>query len=261
LASLDRPLATILDSERHVLRSNIVEDAYELAIWVPPEYESGSAPYPTLYVLDSPGFFGLAVPIVLGQIWDGMLPDMIVVGIGKQISSLDEWWPVRGRDYAPVPLSGSAGSGHANEFLDCLRGELIPYVDQHFRTDPSDRTLWGHSLGGAFVLHLLLQPGVTFQRCIATSPAVVLDGQQLVDVEEVAGAESLSTSALSVSVGSLDEDHLSHIEAVRDAVRLREDPDLRFNYCLIEGYGHISAAPGGFLTGIRSVFTQPSPVA
>lgn len=196
----------------------------------------------------------LAVPIVLGQIWDGMLPDMIVVGVGKQISSLDEWWPVRGRDYAPVALSASPGSGHADEFRDCLREELIPYVEQHFRTDPSDRTLWGHSLGGAFVLHLLLQPDTTFQRCIATSPAVVLDGQRLIDIDDVADAEALSTTVLFVSAGSLDEDHLPHIEAVRDALRLRDNRGLQFNYALLEGQHHISAAPGGFLTGIQSVF-------
>jgi hypothetical protein len=41
---------TILDSESHVLRSLIVEDAYESAVRVPPEYESLSALYPTLYV-------------------------------------------------------------------------------------------------------------------------------------------------------------------------------------------------------------------
>ena len=111
--------------------------------------------YPTLYLLDSPFGFGFAVPVVLGYMWDGMVPEMIVVGIGKQIDSYDGWWPIRGRDYSPVVLPSQPGSGQAAAFLKFVETELVPFIDSNFRTAPDNRVLWGHSLAGAFVLFCL----------------------------------------------------------------------------------------------------------
>lgn len=78
----------------------------ELSIWLPASYESSEQTYPTLYVLDAPIFIGSMVWNAFIQNVDADVPEMIVVGIGKRTKNLDEWWPIRARDYSPVSYPG-----------------------------------------------------------------------------------------------------------------------------------------------------------
>ncbi len=117
----DYPTATILGSHTRRLRSDIVDDEYELSIWLPPSYATSEKTYPILCVLDSSMTFGSAALGALLQSWGvNNVPEMIVVGIGKRISSLEEWWPVRQRDYAPIVLPSDSASGHAANYLNSL---------------------------------------------------------------------------------------------------------------------------------------------
>ncbi len=118
----------ILDSHSHVLHSAAVGDDYLLDVWLPESYQGSALRYPVLHLLDSPGVFGLAVGIVMTHVWEGLLPELIVVGIGKPMETLDEWWAIRTRDYSPKPLPGDDGSGHADAFQRALRDEILPFV-------------------------------------------------------------------------------------------------------------------------------------
>jgi predicted alpha/beta superfamily hydrolase len=253
--TLDGAPAIILDSHVHVLRSTIVDDDYELAVWLPPSYAGSAERYPALYLLDSPANFGFAIACIIGQIWEGLLPEMIVVGIGKPVASYDEWWPVRSRDYSPAPLPNDESSGHAVAFSLCLATELLPFVDRTYRTKPSDRAIWGHSLGGTFVLYMLLNESKLFYRYIATSPAVVEQGQVLIDAGLPLVGAALPAK-LFVSVGSLDDEFLPHVEALETALRRRQYQGLQLSRATLVGYAHASAAPMGFMLGIRAVFAD-----
>lgn len=251
------PQATVLGSEVRTLHSTAVSDDYEISVWLPPSYATSSKRYPTLYVLDAPFAFGVAAPVVLGQNWDGLVPEMMVVGIGKNISRDDEWWPIRNRDYAPVVLPNSPGSGHAATFLHFIGSELVPFIDANYRTNPDDRTLWGHSLGGAFVLFTWFNKPGLFYRHIATSPALVLDGETLIDYKAGLPPKGSSTRAqLFVSVGSLDNEFGPHIKAFITAMENKDHAGPEFKTVLLEGFGHISAAQPGFIHGLRALFSS-----
>ena len=60
---------------RHVLHSAAVGDDYLLDVWLPESYRRLRLRYPVLYVLDSPGAFGLAVRTVMTHVWEGLLPE------------------------------------------------------------------------------------------------------------------------------------------------------------------------------------------
>lgn len=140
---------------------------------------------------------------------------MIVVGIGRPETDADSWDVIRVRDYAPVALTDQPGSGRGAEFLEVLEQELLPVVHAQLRTDP-DTTLWGHSLGGTFVLSVLIHRSDLVERYIATSPAVTLGGQRLLDPPD---ALALSRpTPLYVSVGA-DDDFRPGIESYLAALR------------------------------------------
>ncbi len=247
----------ILDSRTHVLPSAVVGDDYQLDVSLPEGYAESLQRYPVLYVLDSPGVFGLVVPIVMSHVWEELLPEMIVVGIGTPVRTLDEWWPVRSRDYSPKPLPDDEGSGHSEAFRQALHDEILPFVDSTYRTDMADRTIWGHSLGAVFAIEVLLKGSGLFHRFIATSPGVVLDGQTLLDLQvDAPPVRSHLPGRLFLSVGSLDTELGPHVDTFVAELRRRDYQGLHIDTAELSGYGHASAAAPGFLTGLSAVFPK-----
>jgi predicted alpha/beta superfamily hydrolase len=244
----------VLDSQTHVVHSSVVDDDYQLSVWLPPSYASSTAPYPVVYVLDAPIAFALAAQATMMSIFGDVLPEVIVVGVGPPLRSAYEYGPTRTRDYAPVPIAEDAESGHGDEFAACLRTELLPFIDDTYRTEVANRTLSGHSLGDVFALHMMLeQPGL-FHRFIAASPSVVEAGQAMLDPGRWPSPNSVLVARLLVSVGSADDDYRPHVESFITALQERNYRDLQLDSAVLPGYGHIDAAPAGFLGGLREVF-------
>ena len=225
-----------------------------LTVWLPPSYESSDATYPVIYVLDAPMTFAFAAQGALITIFDEAMPEVLVVGVGEPLTSAYQWGANRARDYAPRPVPDDPASGQAAAFFDALQQEIVPLVDGQYRTDPSDRILWGHSFGGAFAVYALLERGGLFQRVIATSPAAYEQGVQLLDPD--AWPEQWSQCAS-------EPVHLDRVAGRRvppgvdwlsDQLRARNYADLRFETRIIPDCGHIGAAAFGYLSGLRSVF-------
>jgi len=89
----------------------------------------------------------------------------------------------RALDYTPVPHAPtgdmiSRQHGGADKFLQFLTEELRPMIARHFPLDDKRHTLFGHSYGGLFTLHVMTtQPG-HFQRYWASSPSLWFAGKQ-----------------------------------------------------------------------------------
>jgi predicted alpha/beta superfamily hydrolase len=84
------------------------------------------------------------------NIYSQRMPPVIIVNIGQ--SPAGDAMTLRAHDFTPIALANVAGSGGGPAFLDFLEHELIPLIDRTYRTNPSDRGLLGHSLGGEFAL-------------------------------------------------------------------------------------------------------------
>jgi len=253
--SSDSEPVVVLDSHSHVLHSDIVGDDYQLSVLPPPSYHQSQDRYPTLYALDGPFTFGLVAHGSLLLTFDGIVPELVVVSIGKPLDSMYEWGPTRGRDYSPLPLPDDETAGHADEFADSLVQEIIPFVEDHYRTRAGDRTLWGQSLGGVFALHLLFQrPGI-FQRYIATSPAVANATVHLLDHSTLPPADTSVPARLFTCVGSDDEEYRDGIERFQAELAGRNYQDLRYEHVTYPGMHHIATGASGFIAGLQSVFT------
>lgn len=257
----DYPPAMILGSHARLLPSTIVDDEYELSIWLPPSYESSEQAYPTLYVLDAPIFFGSMVWNAFIQNVDTDVPEMVVVGIGKRMKSLDEWWSIRARDYSPVAFPEIPGSGQAEAFLSFIEQELIPFVDTNYRTQRDDRILWGQSLGGSFAIYTMFSKRNLFNRYImsGTSFSSADNSQTIFDYEHALDTVSLTSEvSLFISVGSLDQDYGPEGEAFMKTLSEKEIPNLKFRTMIFEGLGHTAAAVPGFIYGIEAVYALMS---
>lgn len=130
-------------------------------VYTPPGYRSGSEHYPVLYLLH--GWGGDENEwIELGrtaQIMDNLLAEhkivpMIVVmpnGHHDRHSIPDISEPPSTAELAPLPPRGYDITPSITEIAKSVVGDLVPYVDQNFRTIPSSssRAIAGLSMGGA----------------------------------------------------------------------------------------------------------------
>src|SRR5690606_24197416 len=108
-------------------------------------------------------------------------PDLAVVAIGYETESSFDF-DARSRDYTPQPPSGrglpdgsprpARPSGGATAFLAALAGEILPDVARRFPIDRRRLTLWGHSYGGLFALHVYIHAPELFSALCVVSPSL-----------------------------------------------------------------------------------------
>jgi predicted alpha/beta superfamily hydrolase len=150
-------------------------------IYTPPSYDdTTTAPqrYPVLYLLDGDAHFhsvsGLIQILGTGVNGTYAIPEMIVVAI-PNTDRMRDMSPTNvtvGFDGKPQPaLRTSGGMGN---FLTFIKTELIPHVEQRYRTMPY-RVFIGHSLGGITAINALYTIPETFSAYVAIDPSLWWD--------------------------------------------------------------------------------------
>jgi uncharacterized protein len=163
--------------------------------------------YPVIYVLDGDGWFGPTVEIVRMREYEKLAP-AIVIGVAYPSHA---FFDAEGRSY-DFTLPGSTDPdfdgiklGGADEFLSFLTGTLKPWVKSRYSTDPKLQILFGHSLGGTLVLHVLFKVPESFNIYLAASPDIPFAKRSILNEEPAFEANpARSTPRLLVTVGSLE---------------------------------------------------------
>ena len=159
--------------ETEDLPSQLVGDTYRLWVRLPPEYDQATERhYAVVYQLDA-NFLALdQFNVSAGAVSDlaarSLVPEAIVVGIGYPSQDVDQT-KGRFRDYTVA--NSVYGTGGAGAFLRFLAEELFPHIEAKYRALSTGRTISGHSLGGFFALHSLMQPAPLFENFIAADPS------------------------------------------------------------------------------------------
>lgn len=163
-------IAQVVIGTKQSLRSNILNEEREYWVSLPDSYndkESSYKRYPVLILLDGNVHFKAvsgAVNYMSSDTYRSRtIPEMIVVAI----QNVD-----RRRDYTPdkIITVRENNTGGGENFLSFLEGELIPELDQKYRTEPY-RILFGHSLGGLLATHTYMKVKTLFNSFIAVDPS------------------------------------------------------------------------------------------
>ncbi|GJD65676.1 Ferri-bacillibactin esterase BesA [Methylobacterium frigidaeris] len=95
------------------------------------------------------------------------------------------------------------GRRGVNAFLDFLTGELAPMVEARFGLSAQRRSLFGHSLGGLFVLRTVLNRPSAFAAYAAASPSLWFDDRALLRARDAARLPQ--AVRLMIAVGALEQ--------------------------------------------------------
>lgn len=276
---LDEPAGSYR-AERFVIESADSRRRWRVNLLVPATMSTQAAP--VLYALD-----GNAAAMVLDQAMLDKLaasaapPVLVLVGHDNE-RRIDS--PQRTRDYTAwidhsEDESGAARSlgGGGFAFADMIERRIRPEVERRVNVDPERRALWGHSLGGLFVLSTLYTRPGAFTDYVAASPSLWwAQGAPIGEIEQQYIANAAGTPArLWLMLGGNERAgdrgkrdlsnprvvaHLKRIGAAPpDAAhalsgRLAKVPGLQVAYREFEGLGHGPMLAASFKAALEVLY-------
>jgi predicted alpha/beta superfamily hydrolase len=208
--------------------------------------------YPVSYLLDGDSLYPMLAPQHLFLTYDEAVPEAIVVGIAY--GGFDPSVNMRHIDFRATLEDGTTGG--APNFLRMISEELLPRIDAAYRTDPSRRTLFGQSRGGAFVLYAANEQPSLFQAFIASNPGREPD-QRLYGVTSPR-PNVRTTGVVVVTSGSRDRDYLrAGAEEWGRLVAARDDLPWRAELVEIPGGTHAASVTQAYRAGMLRAFGIP----
>jgi predicted alpha/beta superfamily hydrolase len=241
---------------------------YRIFVYVPPAAPP-EAGFPVLYLLDGNATFATAVDTLTMQMRRPEVtgvPPSVIVGIGYPIdANLDI--ERRRVDYTPhTDAAAEPVGGGARDFSDFIENNLKPIVEASAPIDKRRQALFGHSLGGLFVLWSLFGRSGTFQSYMAASPSIWWEDRHILTYE-AAFIERVRTNAdnprLLVTVGGLEQLPAKAISAgrqssmVEDAsalvarLRVQAGKYLHLSFVEFPDETHVSVIPAALSRSIR----------
>jgi predicted alpha/beta superfamily hydrolase len=217
---MNRPHTLTGDVRTHErFRSRHLANMRPVVVYLPPDYASGSARYPVLYLHDGQNVFDQAT--AFGDEWrvdetaqelitKKRIEPLIIVGVyNKGEERIDE--------YTPTARPDKGGGGDADTYGRMLVEELKPFIDRTYRTRPDveSTAMGGSSLGGLLTLYVGLRYPKTFGKLAVLSPSVWWDDRVI--VREVESLRRKTKQRIWLDAGTREGP-----DVIPDVRRLRE---------------------------------------
>ena len=254
--SLDSDLLQSLGEVKyHELKSPQLGRSLHIFVDLPEDYQASEQSYPTVYLLDGGNTFPLMASYHHYLRFGDEAPAIIIVGISYGADTFKEGnW--RSTDYT-APSKERGFWGGAAVFQTVIKDEIFPLIEEGYRSDGEHRVIFGHSLGGQFVLFNALTKPELFFGHIASNPAL---HRNLPFFLSWHGENDITKplSRVFVSSGELEDprfrepamEWIGHWQAVSPGPWILETR-------ILAGQTHLSATPEAFRQGLQWLFFKP----
>ncbi|MGN4424877.1 alpha/beta hydrolase [Bacillus cereus group sp. MYBK30-1] len=266
--TIEKQQISIWNTEQWKMYSKLESREYQIHISKPkqPAPDSG---YPVIYVLDGNAFFQTfheAVKIQSVRAEKTGVSPAIIVGIGYPIEGAFSG-EERCYDFTPSIISKDAPlkpdgkpwpkTGGAHNFFTFIEEELKPQIENNFEIDKEKQSLFGHSLGGLFALHIVFTNVNTFQNYFISSPSIWWNNQSVLEKEENLINElneAKVETRVFLTVGSLEREHMVvDANALSERLLQFKHEKFRFKFYEAEGENHASVVPTSLSKGLRFI--------
>ncbi|MGN6438356.1 MAG: alpha/beta hydrolase [Agriterribacter sp.] len=259
--SAKKPATPAMPANDTVLYSSAIKDSFYISVQLPEAYlTEPDKRFPVVYTLDGNFHFPMLAAMMAQYEKGGLLPPLILVGIGYGSFQLMD--SLRVRDYLypeALPSDELTTAAGANQFDDFIKQQLIAYIDQRYRTDTTQRTLSGHSFGGYFTLHSLSNQVKNqqyfFKNFIAASPSLWYHNFLLNGLPgEIKNADIKDQCQVFLSVGG-EEDSTWNLKPLQQfGQTLTSVPGIKTNYKVYNNLGHMDVATLTFIKGLQEFY-------
>lgn len=180
------------------LYSQTLKESRNIYIQLPASYNpEKNEKYPVVFVLDGEIFLP-TVSDLLNYYSGGFMPEMVLVGISNDKN--------RTRDLTTSTITTKYGmpfndeNGKADNFSKFIEKELIPFIENKYPVT-NFRTLIGHSYGGLFTIHTLINHPHLFANYLAIDPSLDWDNQKLLkEAQEILTTQEYKNKSLFMSL-------------------------------------------------------------
>lgn len=249
------------DVPLRAIYAKAVNDSLYVQTQLPLEYgDSTTKRYPLVIVLDANFHFPMLAASVHQYEKAGLLPPLILVGVGyKSLKDMDS---LRVRDYLyPSALASDElnAPGGGESFRQFLGQQLLPSVDSLYRTTTQNRTLLGHSFGGYFALYSLVKQTQTkardFQNFVAASPSVWYHNFYLNQMPtQLSTLNKADSTRLFLTVGGQENPQwdVKPVQALFSSMKRSGGVDLQGG--VYSQLGHMDTGQLSFLKGLQHFY-------
>jgi len=262
MAQLNQPINYQTTTRQYY--SATVQDTFTVSVQLPKDYHSNTdTHYPIAVLLDGDFYFPSMAPLVKQYEMTGLLPPMILVGIGYgDFQKMDS---LRVRDFLyPKALESDEmeAPGGGINFYNFITTELLPQLETELRVDSAQRTLLGHSFGGYFALAALLQQAkadkTIFSNIVAASPTLWYHNFYLNELpDELTHHKSDSRLNIVLTAGSLENSDwtIDPIYKLTIAFKNQDIKRLYLDTFIYNSLDHMDTGQLSFIKGLQSFYS------
>jgi len=240
---------------------------YPLFIKLPKSYhKNDDKTYPVIYLTDAPYSFQIVSGATRYPMNVKKMKEAIIVGISYAKGSKRD--SSRVRDYTPsVASAWKQQTGGAHQHMEFIENSVINYMEENYRTDPSDRTFIGNSLGGLFGTYILLTKPTLFKNYILGSPSYWFNNKFIFSLEQTIKTKAIKLKKINanvfIAIGERESKALeSNHNMVQDAKTFYEkilnwqQPNLRAKILVIAEANHQTAFPTTAIQGLHWIYSK-----
>ncbi len=231
--------------------SEVLNEEREITIKLPVSYDQESnEKYDVIYLTDGEwNEYPFSFIYKFAQDESYVPPAIIVSVKNKYIDGANQ----RDRDFLPVKVPQPAISGGADNFLDFLEQELMPYINTNYKTN-GHNSLYGHSYGGLFTAYALLTRPAVFDYYYATDPAFWFNDEYII---QLAGEklESLPPGKVFWVAGITESHKGMKIDKMDSVLQAKAPENLHWKVVTYPNEKHNSVRLKAMYDGIKYVYS------
>ena len=264
------PIATAAEPFK-IPRSSVVEinasnsdRIYPLFIKLPKTYgKDKHKKFPVIYLTDAWYSFQIVSGATRYPMNSGSMEQAIIVGISYAKNSKGD--SSRVRDYTPtVNSKWQQKTGGAHQHMEFIEQDVIQYIEQNYRADPSNRTFVGNSLGGLLGSYILLTKAEIFKNYILGSPSYWFDNKYIFTLETELSKKIKQIDAnVFIAIGERETkafdsnfDMVGDAKKFHDRMLLWQQPKLTSKLLIIAEANHQTAFPTTVIQGLHWLYKK-----
>ena len=230
--------------EKVKLTSKILNEDRMVMVYTPDSYTLSNQDYPVMYLLDGESHFFHASGIVQFLSSQGLMPEMIVVAI-KNVD--------RTRDFSPTTVDKWPNTGGAEKFMSFISDELIPKINEKYRTHEY-KVLVGHSFGGEFATYALLNRPDVFNGYIAISPYMMYDNNFMIGETKAKLQASYDENVTFFMTVGDEPDYYATLDEFQSIVESKSPENFQLKYKKFSHDDHGSVTHISIYKGLKYIY-------
>lgn len=222
--------------EKQTINSEVLNQERTLFVYLPTDYNKDTTKtYPVHYISDAPATSNLYYDLIRLHGMTKSVPESIVIGLSSD-----------GRNENLII------NKNADKYLQFIQNEVIPFVDQHYRTK-NYKVFAGHSAGGDFVVYTFLKNPQLFNAYIAGSPGPI---DQLIEFANTSKTDLKTNDFrfLYSSVGTNNDTDTLSFRELEKIIKEQADNQHEYHFRINPGESHISNIAINFQNGFLKLY-------